>query len=262
MVFSMILAARLIAILLSFFVFSEANAQSSRRALHAQDQTAAEDEIRDRTNSGTIGLAAGLLEGAPIHFVAEIARIVNDDSDQGTAAAYSGLLILSRVENEGRVENEVKKFIPHPLALEEMRRGDIDAVVFITSKPVYAFVKGKWDEGFKFLPVDYDQKFQEYYLPAHLDPSDDANLIGPNQSAATISVPTLFATLNWKQDPRDKRTAKFVDTLFSRTGRLKSPGFDSKWKDADLATRAPGLDGYRAAQAWLDHSAERQGASR
>jgi len=56
-------------------------------------------------------------------------------------------------------------FIPHQLALEQMRKGEIAAVVFITSKPVDAFVRGRWDAGYKFLPVKYDSKFEDYYLP-------------------------------------------------------------------------------------------------
>jgi hypothetical protein len=39
---------------------------------------------------------------------------------QGTAAAYSGPLIFSRLGLD--VE---KMFIPHPVALEQMRRGEI-----------------------------------------------------------------------------------------------------------------------------------------
>src|SRR5207253_7953373 len=55
----------------------------------------------------------------------------------GTAAAFSGPLIFSRMGLE--VE---KTFIPHPLALEQMKRGEMSAVVFITSKPIDAFLKG------------------------------------------------------------------------------------------------------------------------
>jgi hypothetical protein len=67
-------------------------------------------------------------------------------------------------------------FTPHPVALEQMRRGEIAGVVFLTSKPVDAFVRGKWEEGFKFLPVEYGSKFEDYYLPSHLDSTDYPNL--------------------------------------------------------------------------------------
>ena len=32
----------------------------------------------------------------------------------------------------------------------------MDAVVFVTSKPIDAFLKGKWPEDFKFLPVPFN----------------------------------------------------------------------------------------------------------
>jgi TRAP-type uncharacterized transport system substrate-binding protein len=334
----MIFLARLFAFLIAILALSEASAQSARRAPGNPDANPSQQDIRDRTNSGAIGLAAGLLEGAPIRFATEIARVVNDSSDmhvlpivtrgptenvndllylrgvdaaiinsdsleeyksqlpqiqqrivyilslfpselhvfvrpeiktladldgkkvnfntQGTAAAYSGPLIFSRLGIE--VE---RMFVPHPVALEQMKRGEIAAVVFITSKPVDAFVKGKWEDGFKFLPVEYDRKFEDYYLPAHLDPADYPNLIGKDQQIATISVPTILATINWKQgSPRSNGVTKFVDTLFSRIARLQSPGFDPKWKEVDPSARAPGLQRFRGAQDWLDRSIAKQSA--
>jgi TRAP-type uncharacterized transport system substrate-binding protein len=80
---------------------------------------------------------------------------------QGTAAAYSGPLIFSRLGL-----NVEKMFIPHQVALEQMKRGEVSAVVFVTSTPVDAFLKGRWDPGFKFIDVEYDTKFEDYYLPS------------------------------------------------------------------------------------------------
>src|SRR5205823_13440048 len=83
----------------------------------------------------------------------------------GTAAAFSGTLIFSRMGLE--VE---KTFIPHPVALEQMKKGsEMAGVVFITSKPIDPFLKGRWEPGFKFLPVPYDAKFEDYYLPTSID---------------------------------------------------------------------------------------------
>ena len=289
--------------------------------------------MRDRVNAWTIGLAGGLLEGAPIRFSAEIARAVNDGGElhvlpivtrgptenvndllylkgvdtaiinsdaleeyksqvpqiqqrivyilnlfpselhvfvrpeirtladlagkkvnfntQGTAAAYSGPLIFSRLGI-----NVEKMFIPHPVALEQLKRGEIAAVVFVTTKPVDAFAKGKWEEGFKFLPVEYGPKFADYYSSSYLEPSDYPNLIAKDERIATISVPTILASFNWRADsPRYRRVARFVDELFGHIDRLRSPGFDPKWKDVNLSASAPGLERFQAAQAWLDQSA-------
>jgi TRAP-type uncharacterized transport system substrate-binding protein len=281
-------------------------------------------------NAWTVGLAGGLLEGAPIRLAAEIARVVDDgdnlhvlpvvtrgatenvnsllylrgidaaiiNSDaleeyksqvpdiqrriayvlnlfpselhifvrpeiqslndlvgkkvnfntQGTAAAYSGPLIFSRLGLE--VE---KTFIPHQVALEQMRKGEMAAVVFITSKPVDAFVRGRWEPGFKFLPVPYESKFEDYYLPAGLDATDYPNLIKQGERVTTIAVPTALVAFNWPvKSNRFERVARFVDYLFSRIEKLQGPGFDAKWKSINLGATVPGLARFPAAQAWLD----------
>jgi hypothetical protein len=137
-----------------------------------------------------------------------------------------------------------------------MKQGEIDAVVFVTTKPVDAFVKGRWEQGFKFLPVEYGPKFADYYQPSYLEPADYPNLIGQDQRIATISVPTLLAAFNWRAgSPRYRPVARFVDELFGHMDRLRSPGFDAKWKDINLSATAPGLERFKPAQEWLDRSA-------
>ena len=71
--------ARLAAILFVFFALADpAFAQTRRSADTSRSQSAAEADLRDRINAWTIGLAGGLLEGAPIRFATEIARSVNE----------------------------------------------------------------------------------------------------------------------------------------------------------------------------------------
>jgi NMT1 family protein len=339
----MIILLRVAAIFLLLFALSDLTTARTRRSADPappSSQNAQEAEIRDRLNAWTIGLAGGLLEGAPIRLATEIARVVNDNGQmqvlpivtrgptenvndllylrgvdtaiintdaleeyksqvpqirerityilnlfpselhifvrpeihtladlagkkvnfntQGTAAAYSGPLIFSRLGL-----NVEKTFIPHPLALEQMKRGEIAGVVFVTSKPVDAFVKGKWDEGFRFLAVDYGPKFEDYYAPSYLEPADYPNLIAKGERIATISVPTILAAFNWRPDSaRYLRVTRFVDELFGHVDRLRSPGFDPKWKDVNLSARAPGLERFRAAQEWLDRSASTKQSAR
>jgi TRAP-type uncharacterized transport system substrate-binding protein len=169
---------------------------------------------------------------------------------QGTAAAYSGPLIFSRLGLE--VE---KMFIPHPVALEQLRRGEIAGVVFVTSKPVDAFLKGRWEAGYKLLPVEYGSKFEDYYLPSYFDFTDYPNLVAKGEKIPTIAVPTILTAYNWRAgSDRYRRVARFVDDLFSRVDKLQSPGFDAKWKDVNLSAKVPGLERFRAAQEWIDRS--------
>jgi len=287
---------------------------------------------QEKINAWTVGLAAGLIEGAPLRLASEVARVVDDcenlhvlpivtrgatenlnsllylrgvdlaiiNSDSleeyrvqlpeirkhvtyllnlfpselhilvrpeiqslqdlagkkvnfntmGTAAAYSGPLIFSRL---GIAID--KTFIPHPLALQQMKKGENDmaAVVFITSKPVESFLRGQWEPGFKFLPVTYDAKFEDYYLPAALDASDYPNLIKPGERIPTIAVSTALVSYNWPGGSnRYQRVARFTDHLFSRIDKLQVAGFDPKWKTINLGATVPGLARYPAAQEWLD----------
>src|SRR6202158_6587973 len=104
---------------------------------------------RCRTSGGALPMSSIYSRPSCISSFGLVGKKVNFNT-QGTAAAYSGPLIFSRLGI-----NVEKMFIPHPAALEQMRRGEIASVVFVTSKPVDAFVRGKWGEGFKFLPVEH-----------------------------------------------------------------------------------------------------------
>ena len=294
---------------------------------------ALESQAIEKLNSWTIGLAGGQLEGAPIRFATEIARVVDDgdnlhvlpivtrgpvenleallylrgvdaaiiNSDAleqfrslvpniqqrihyilnlfpselhifvrpeikslddlkgkkvnfntpGTSAAYSGPLIFERLKLD--VE---KTFIPHQVALEQMRtgQGDMAAVVFVTSKPIDAFLRGKWEPGFKFLPVPFEDF--GFYLPSTLTSSDYPQLIPQGQEIQTIAVPTILAAFNWpKSSDRYRRVARLTEYLFDRMDKLQAPGFHPKWKDVNLSAKVPGLGRLPAAQDWLNRNA-------
>src|SRR5256714_11837676 len=215
--------AALTVIAFALCVSADAEAQNTRNKAQTLRQVVpTESALRTRINEWTVGLAGGLLEGAPIRLATEMARVVNDGQNlhvlpivtrgptenlndllflrgvdmaiiasdsleeykqqlpdvsrrityilnlfpselhifvrpeiqsladlrgkkvnfntRGTAAAFTGPMIFSRLGLD--VE---QMFIPHPLAIEQMRRGEVAAVVFITSKPIDAFLKGKWD---------------------------------------------------------------------------------------------------------------------
>jgi TRAP-type uncharacterized transport system substrate-binding protein len=346
---AMSLTARLVALLafsIALCAPDGAEAQQTKKRGHSARSVSSteprpffptEQALRERINKWTVGLAGGLLEGAPIRLATEIARVVNDGENmhvlpivprgptenvndllylkgvdlaiissdsleeyksqvpdiqrrltyilnlfpselhvfarpeirslqdlagkkvnfntQGTAAAFSGPLIFSRLGL-----NVEKMFIPHPVALEQMRRGEISAVVFITSKPIDAFLKGRWDPGFKFLPVSYDTKFEDYYVPTSIESTDYPNLIAKGERVETIAVPTILTAYNWRPNTvRYQRVARFVEYLFNRIDKLQAPGFDAKWKDINLNAKVPGLERFGAAQQWLNVNAAKVG---
>jgi len=134
-----------------------------------------------------------------------------------------------------------------------MKKKEMAAVVFVTSKPVDTFSRGKWDPGFKFLPVEYSAKFEDHYLPSKLQSHEYPGLIREHEDVPTIAVPTILAAYNWpKNSERYRRLDRFIDRLYSRISKLQEPGFHPKWKDVNLQATVPGLDRFPAAQQWLD----------
>jgi len=127
-----------------------------------------------------------------------------------------------------------------------------------TSKPVDAFLRGQWEAGFKFLPVPYDSKFDDYYLPATLEAGEYPALIKSGERISTISVPTVLASYNWPAGSnRYQRVARFTDYLFSRIDKLQIAGFDAKWKTINLGASVPSLTRFPAAQEWLERQSRK-----
>jgi len=177
-----------------------------------------------------------------------VGKVVNFNTS-GTAAAFTGPIVLKQLGIEVKAT-----FIPHNIAMEKMRQGDeVAATFWVSSKPLAPFLKGKWPEGFKFLPIEYNDKL-EYYSPGYLEPSDYPNLIKAGQRIPTISVPAVLAVYDWpKGSDRYKRLVRMVDYLFDRFPRLQNePGYHEKWKDVNLAASVPGWTRFAPLQEKLD----------
>src|SRR5438552_4951966 len=73
-------AFRVAALLFVSFALVGVGAAQSVRTQGGSRQSPIDGEarIKERLNASTVGLAAGLLEGAPIRFATDMARVVND----------------------------------------------------------------------------------------------------------------------------------------------------------------------------------------
>lgn len=309
-------------------------AKATKRAERALPIHPAEAKTIEKINAWTLGLAAGLPEGAPLRFATELARVVDDGTElrvlpivtrgifenlhdllylrgvdaaivysdvlehfkndpqiasierrvgylmhlfpsevhvfvrpeigrledlagrpvnfntRGTAAAYSGPLIFDRLG----IKIDAK-FEPHPSAMSDMAKSDkYAAVVFVSTKPLDPFVRRKWPDGFKFLPVPLTEKLEQYYLPAELAATDYPGLIADGQTVQTIAVPAVLAVYNWPtRTDRYRRVARLTEYIVNRLPRLQTEaGFHPKWKDLNLAATVPGWQRSKAMQARLD----------
>jgi hypothetical protein len=122
-------------------------------------------------------------------------------------------------------------------------------------KPNALFSKIKPEPGFKFLPLEFNEKFEDYYVPAELTNADYPNLIPKGESVSTISVMALLAVFNWNPNlngDRYRRCVRFIEYLFERFDRLRQPPYQPKWKEMNIAGTIPGWTRFPAAQELID----------
>ncbi len=168
----------------------------------------------------------------------------------GSAANYTGGIVFDRLGLQ--VE---RTYLNNAIALEEMKKGEIAAVIHVVGKPNALFSKIKPEPGFKFLPLEFNEKFEDYYVPAELTNADYPNLIPKGESVSTISVMALLAVFNWNPNlngDRYRRCVRFIEYLFERFDRLRQPPYQPKWKEMNIAGTIPGWTRFPAAQELID----------
>jgi TRAP-type uncharacterized transport system substrate-binding protein len=163
---------------------------------------------------------------------------------RGSAANLTGQVVFQRL---GIPVEAV--FINNSIALEQMRSGEISAVVHVVGKPNDLFAKFKPEPGFHFLPIEDEAAFADFYVPARLEARDYPNLIPAGGSVATIAVPTVLAVYNWPtSSDRYRRVARFIENYFAKFHQLQQPPFQPKWKEINAAGTIPGWTRYKAAE--------------
>jgi TRAP-type uncharacterized transport system substrate-binding protein len=140
-------------------------------------------------------------------------------------------------------------YVNNAIALEQMKTGEIAAIVNNGAKPLDLLTKFKNnDAGFKFLPIPID-RFDEYYIPATLTAQDYPGFIQPGEKVETLGVQTVLAVYNWpRENDRYRRVQRFIDRYFDLFERLHAPPYHPKWKSVNLAANVPGWIRYAPAE--------------
>ena len=84
-------------------------------------------------------------------------------------------------------------YVEQRIAMEKLRKGELDAVVVVGGKPYKSVSTFQNDGRFHLVTVDYDRPLQGDYLPASFSAKDYPNLIAEGESVDTIAVPAVLA---------------------------------------------------------------------
>jgi len=145
-------------------------------------------------------------------------------------------------------------YIEPRIALDMLRRGEIDAILAVEGKPLQWLGQVN-DPNLHLVPVAYSKSLRDDYLPSQLTAEDYPNLISPAAPVETISAEAVLASYNWQPgSDRYRRLSLLVESLFAKLSQLQRPPYHPKWQE--LAPMAPvaGWTRFRTAQEWLDRN--------
>jgi TRAP-type uncharacterized transport system substrate-binding protein len=162
---------------------------------------------------------------------------------------YSAKVIFSRLG----IKAQFDYWTDDARAIQKLIDGESDGYVGSTGK-VFSLVRAikNEDRRLHLVPIPYDSRLQDLYLPTTLSDADYPNLLAPGEKIDTVATSVLLATFNWPEDSeRYRRTAKFVDAFFSKFDEFHKPPRHPKWSEASISIRIPGWERFKAADAWI-----------
>ena len=162
---------------------------------------------------------------------------------------YSAKVIFSRLNIKATFDYRTDD----ARALQKIADGEADAYIGSTGK-VFSLARNLNNENraLHLVPVPYDDRLQDMYLPTTLSSEDYPNLLPPGETIDTLATSVLLVSFNWPENTeRYNRVARFVDVFFSKIEEFMKPPRHPKWKEASIAASIPGWQRFKAAEEWL-----------
>ena len=162
-----------------------------------------------------------MLAAPGIDRLADLAgKPVNVDG-RGSGTAMTSTLLFDGIGIEPR-------YAPQDTALEQLRRGEIAALVYVAGKPARLFTGIPAESRLHFLPVPATPALLETYLPSTLAPTDYPTLVG-GAPVETIAVGAVMAAYAWPPGTeRHRKVARFVEAFFAQIPRFPAPAAASR----------------------------------
>jgi TRAP transporter TAXI family solute receptor len=176
-----------------------------------------------------------ILAGPGIASVEDLAgKAVNVDLP-GSGTAMTASLIFDALGIRVQERNA-----PQDSALDQLRRGEIAALVYVAGKPARLFSAIRPDEGLRLLPLPAEPALLDTYLPARFAAADYPALV-PAEGIDTMAVGAVLAVYAWAPGTeRHRKVSRFVEALSANFDSFLRPPRHPKWREVNLAAEVPG----------------------
>jgi uncharacterized protein len=129
---------------------------------------------------------------------------------------------------------------PEPIALEKLRTGDLDALVFVGGKPVELIRAVDQGAPLRLLAIP-PERIKAAYVPSQLTADAYPNLIEAGAPVPTVAVSAVLAAYNWPDGhPRREKLNRFIRSFTANFDSLLQPPYHPKWREIDLSEDVPG----------------------
>jgi uncharacterized protein len=166
----------------------------------------------------------------------------------GSGTDRSSRLIFERLGIDVKISN-----LDLATALGMVAKGELEAAVFMSPKPVRAISAVQGSANLHLLEVPYDKRVEDLYYPAIISTQDYPALVPEGQQRQTVAAKTLLVTYNWQPGTeRYGRVQRFSEAFFQKFDELKKPNRHPKWQEVNLTATFNGLPRFKPAQDWLN----------
>jgi uncharacterized protein len=138
--------------------------------------------------------------------------------------------------------------LPHPLALDKLRRAEISGIVYVATKPSRLFQDIRPEENLHFLPITAD--LSPNYTAMTITSDDYPELVAKDAPVRTVTVGTVLVAYNWPaKSQRYQRVDRFVQAFFAHLEDIKARR--PKWGNLDVSASVAGWTRFPTAERWL-----------
>ena len=144
-------------------------------------------------------------------------------------------------------------YVEPRLALDMLRKGEVDAIVTIEGKPLQ-WLNQITDRNLHLVPVDYAKSLQEEYLPSKISAADYPNLVPEGGQSKPSPPKRCWRPTTGRRTPIATAACRCWSIPVQQDRAIAAAAVPPEMEGNGAPRDGGGLDQFRAAQEWLDRN--------